>query len=64
MIGTDCYRKSIQNSRLEKHGLNVLKAMETIETTLKQIKRKGEIYDSLLLHVFNCLNSTNNSNFK
>jgi hypothetical protein len=64
MIGTDRYRKVIQNCRLEKHGHNVLKAMEQIETALKQIERKGETYDSLRLHVFDCLNSTKNSDFR
>ena len=64
MIGTDRYRKSIQNCCLKKHGHNILKAMETIETALKKIEWKGETYDSLRLHVFDCLNSTKNSDFK
>ena len=38
VIGTDRYRKSIQNCCLVRHGHTVLKAMETIETALKQIE--------------------------
>jgi len=64
MVGTDRHRKIIQKCRLENHGHSVIKAMEEIETSLQQIERKDETYDSLRLHVFDCLNSTKNSDFR
>ena len=64
MVGTDRHRKIIQNYRLEKHGHSVIKAMEEIETSLQKIEQKDKTYDSLCLHVFGCLNSTKNSNFR
>ena len=38
--------------------------MGSIGTALKQIEQKGETYNSLRLHIFYCLNSTKDSNFK
>ena len=38
MVGTDRQRKIIQNCHLKKHGHNVIKAMEEIETSLQQIE--------------------------
>lgn len=63
-IGTDNFRTIIQNCRLPKHGYNITAAMEEIEQNVKQIARHGETYDSLRLHVFNCLMSAKNSSFR
>ena len=38
--------------------------MEEIEQNVKQIDRHGKTYDSLQLHVFNCLMSAKNSSFR
>ena len=38
--------------------------MEEIETSLQQIERKDDTYDSLRLHIFDCPNLTKTINFK
>lgn len=64
MIGTDNYRKIIQNTRLPQHGYDVTAAMESIEAAFKEIIRRNETYDSKRLHVFDALKSGKNSKFK
>ena len=49
---------------LKKHGQNVIKAMEEINISLQQIEQKDIIYDSICRHVFDCLNSIINCNFR
>ena len=42
----------------------MIKEKEEIEASLQQIKQKEETYNYYLLHVFGCLNSTKNNNFR
>ena len=63
-VGTDNYRKQIQNCRLPKFSYNVKECLEHIERCNKDILAQGETYDSLRLHTFDCLKSAKNSEFK
>ena len=62
-IGTEMYRKQIQNARLNKFDFDMKKARDEVEFAFRQIVLRGETYDSLRLHVFDLLLSARNSEF-
>jgi len=64
IVGTDNFRKQIQNCRLPKFSYNVKEGLEHIERCNNEIITRGETYDSLRLHVFDCLKSAKNLEFK
>ena len=62
-MGTEGFRRNIQSARLNMFGYNVKNALEMIEYAYNKIIHRGETYDSLYYHVFDCLKSAKNTNF-
>ena len=63
VVGTDNLRKSIQNTRLPKFKYDVVMGLESMERDYNEIRRRKETYDSMRLHVFDCLKSAKNTRF-
>ena len=63
-VGSANFCKNIQNCCMEKRKDDVKAAMEFVEHNLKEIRQRGEDYDSARLHIFQCLLSTINSRFR
>jgi hypothetical protein len=64
IVGTDNYRKQIQNCCLPNFSYNVKECLKHIERCNKDILSQGETYNSLQLHTFDRLKSAKNSEFK
>ncbi len=62
-IGTEEFRKTIQNARLSNYKYNVNEALNEVEHSYQKIVLRNETYDSLRLHIFDLLLSAKNDEF-
>ncbi len=62
-VGTEQFRKTIQNCRLSNFKYNVNDALNEVEHADQQILLRNETYNSLRLHVFDTLLSAKNDEF-